>query len=312
MDMYAPLPDVPDIGWFELEILFYLWDSERYGNEMRVMLNDHLGENHVSTGKLYPVLKKMEKAGYIRKLKKKTKEKIVDEEGVTSRLLTRGVDRVYFEITDDGRKQMDNAISFSTAVLYDLKMQENHGKARKLISDLIRSMGEDAQVGIMIPNTKRGILRARSLVKDIGSQNVVYLLMPTLKGKEDPLKSDDVDFEFNSFPSKFEDIPLKSGYLDAVVSLVHLHDVPSRKRYFSELIRTLKPRGIFITVDIEKLGSSILDRIMTDHVEHDGDDDFTGEDIDKLISFLKGKLRGMKVRTVNEMFILSGSKPLKR
>ncbi|MEA3558651.1 MAG: hypothetical protein U9R75_05290 [Candidatus Thermoplasmatota archaeon] len=77
-------------------------------------------------------------------------------------------------------------------------------------------------------------------------------------------------------------------------------------KYFIELVRTLKPKGILIVVDIEKLDSILLETILSDNVEYDGEGPFTGEDIDELITVLEGKLRNIKISTVKELFVLHG------
>jgi len=310
--MSAPLPKVPELGWFELEILYYLLDRERYGNEMRVLLNNHLGGDAVSTGKLYPVLKKLERGGSIRKLKKRTKERIDSEEGMTSRLLTRGVDRIYFEITDQGREQLRNSISFMTAMLYNIKMREVESRVRDRIFEVVRSAGEGPLVGVTLPNTERAIREAKELLPEIDPGRTIFFPIGSKEGRERPLKQEANDLEVNAFPSRYEDIPLKSNYLDAAVSLVRLSDVPGRARYLSELIRTIRARGKLVIVDHYPLDSAILGEVLTDHVDHEASGAYQAIDPNDLCDSLRPKLRDIELMRFRELFVISGTKPKKR
>ena len=67
-------PDLPEVSWLELEILNRLLTKERYGNELLMVLIRSLGKDKVTSGKLYPNLKKMERAGFIKRMKKRKKE----------------------------------------------------------------------------------------------------------------------------------------------------------------------------------------------------------------------------------------------
>jgi DNA-binding PadR family transcriptional regulator len=84
----------PNLNWFEFEILTQLMSQRRYGNEILLELNCKFGPGSFSSGKLYPALQKLEKKHYIKRVKEKKKAAGV----------IRGVDRVYFTLTPDGKR----------------------------------------------------------------------------------------------------------------------------------------------------------------------------------------------------------------
>ena len=56
---------LPDLNWFEFEVLSQLMGKQMYGNEILALLNQKFGEGSISSGKLYPVLQKLERKGFI-------------------------------------------------------------------------------------------------------------------------------------------------------------------------------------------------------------------------------------------------------
>ncbi|MDG6224248.1 MAG: helix-turn-helix transcriptional regulator [Candidatus Thermoplasmatota archaeon] len=300
--MSAPLPPAPLIGWFEMEVLYLLLEKERYGNEIRMLLMRQPGEEIVSTGKLYPVLKNLEKHGFIRKLPKRTKERISSDEGMTSRLLTRGVDRVYFEITDRGKKELDSSVAFATAVLYNLKMGEVLDRLKERVRSLTNGLGQDARIGIAALNTPRAVSEAKELASGIERGQVLFLLMGSAQEEAPPMP--------NSFPARFDDIPLRSNYLDIVISTVHLSGAP--ESFPTELVRTVRSNGKVVFADILKTPSSVLSSILTLHAEHGINGEYHGQDPSEIERSLGDRLTDVKVTTFSEMFMLEGVKPKRK
>lgn len=300
--MSAPLPPTPLIGWFEMEVLYLLLEKERYGNEIRMLLMRQPGEEAVSTGKLYPVLKNLEKQALIRKLPKRTTEKIKSDEGMTSRLLTRGVDRVYFEITDRGKKELDASVSFATAVLYNVRMSEVLDRLKERVRSLTNDLGQDARIGIAALNTPRAVSEAKELASGIERGQVLYLLMGSAQEDAPPMP--------NSFPARFEDIPLRSNYLDIVISTVHLSGAP--ESFPTELVRTVRSNGKVVLTDLLKTPSSTLSFILTLHAEHGLKGEYRGEDPYELENKLGDRLTDVRITTFSEMFMLEGVKPKRK
>ena len=297
--MLVPLPDLPDISWFEIEILNFLNEKERYGNEMLTMLKEHLGKNSVSSGKLYSDLKKMEKKDLIiRTVRKRQKG-----EG----LLTRGVDRVYFTITDNGRDALARVERYMTCWHFDSMLQRSSEKIPNIIEKVITSLGSNITVGVAVDPSKLGISRAIDLLPDI--EGVKYALLLISKG-DDLVTMPHIDTkgrEMASFPSNDDDIPLKNNYLDAVISIFPLTRTKREKTYISELVRVVKGGGKVIVVDFSKLDSFILEDVFRSQLEW-SDKDLMGHDSRRIIKLLSKHLQKVELERFKEQYIAWGRK----
>ncbi len=299
------LPKVPEIGWFELEILYLLQEKVRYGNEIRVLLNEHMGQDSVTTGKLYPVLKKMDKAGYIRQLKqKKLKKELSEEEKEKGGFLTRGVDRRYYEITQEGEAQVDMALNFTTSMLFNREVGGLYLKMASRLKDIMEHQGEDLNIGMTVPNTVRGYERGLELLPTDGGHRFILFSIGSGKEVEVGFDTGHRGLDIRSFLSKYDDLPLKGDYLDIVISTIHLSDAPNARRYLSELLRTVKPGGLLIIIGYLDKGSVLLDRILQFQLGGS----YTGEDLDDVRKKLKGKIVDIKTRSYGELFMIYGYK----
>lgn len=304
--MVRTLPDVPEIGWFEMEILYYLMEGRRYGNEMRLMLNEHLGEESVTTGKLYPVLKKLEKLGYIKRLKVK-KSDIEDMETGMRNILTRGVERKYFEITDMGKEEMEKALHFSSCIHFNRTMSSLHSTVKERLEEIILPADEDAIFGILTTPTNNGINRAKECIPDLGEGEHILLLLGSGKDLDKEMISE-FEVDVRTFPCRFDDVPLKSNYLDSAISFTHLKDVPDPSDLVVEMVRTVRPGGQFILVDFAKMDSLILEDIIKHNLDIDGASDYDGEDAADLVEILEDRLIKVHVERYKELFIIHGKK----
>ncbi|MGA1866745.1 MAG: helix-turn-helix transcriptional regulator [Thermoplasmatota archaeon] len=308
--MVAPLPDVPGIGWFELEILYYLMETKRYGNEMRLMLNEHLGAETVTTGKLYPVLKKLEKDGLIKRLKIKKSDIEQMETGMRN-ILTRGVERKYFEITEKGTAEVDRALHFTSYMHFNLKMSVIHKDIREKIGTLLRPLGEDITVGVICAPTKTGVQRTVEMVPALEGGALVFLVLGSKKDLDiDPGTEFEVDV--SSFPSRYDDIPLKGNYLDAVISTIHFVDVPNPEKLIKEMARTVKPGGQVMIIDFAQLDSLILEDILSHHIDAVKSSGYEGESTDELSSILEPHVMKVHVERFKELVFIHGKRSKKR
>ncbi|MBN1539366.1 MAG: helix-turn-helix transcriptional regulator [Candidatus Thermoplasmatota archaeon] len=308
--MVAPLPDVPGIGWFELEILYYLMETKRYGNEMRLMLNEHLGPETVTTGKLYPVLKKLEKDGLIKRLKIKKSDIDQMETGMRN-ILTRGVERKYFEITEQGVAELDRALHFTSNMHFNVKMSLLHREIKESMGALLRPLGEDITVGVICAPTKTGVQRTVEMLPSLDGGALVFLVLGSQKDLDiDP--GTEFEAEVSSFPSRYDDIPLKGNYLDAVISTVHFVDIPNPEKFIREMARTVKPGGQVIFVDIARLDSLILDDILSHHIDAVKSSGYRGESMDELSSLLEPHVVKVHAERVKELLFIHGKKLRKR
>ena len=299
------LPEVPEIGWFEMEILYLLQQKIRYGNEIRVLLNEHMGQDSVTTGKLYPVLKKMDKAGYIHQLKqKKLKKELSEEEKEKGGFLTRGVDRRYYEITEGGIEQVDRAINYATSMLFNNEVGGQYVKLASKLMEIINRHGDGLNIGVTIPNSVRGYERGLDLI--LQGDDHRYILFPIGPEREDEVSFDlgSCGLDIRSFFSGYDDIPLKGDYLDIAISTIQLSYAPNMKRYLTELLRTVRSGGLLIIIGYVKKDSSLVERILY----HQLGTEYAGEDIDAVKRKLKEQLVDIRMRDYKELFMIYGYK----
>ena len=79
------------------------------------------------------------------------------------------------------------------------------------------------------------------MLPEMEKGELIFLLLGSKKDLDSDLSSH-FKVDVTSFPCKFNDIPLKSNYLDAVVCFTHLHDVSDPKKLMKELVRTIHIR----------------------------------------------------------------------
>jgi DNA-binding PadR family transcriptional regulator len=297
--MFTPLPELPDLNWFEVEILYFLRDRERYGNEMLSILKDHLGEESVSSGKLYSDLKKMEKKKFIVRTKKKRQK----GEG----LMTRGVDRIYFRITDEGRKSLEKAERYMFCWQFDSMLKRSSEKIPLLIEQLVFPLGTGITVGAAVDPSKLGITRAIDLLPDLDGVEYALLLMAANGVTPSMPRLESIERKMASFPARVDDIPLKDDYLDAVISVFPLTRTEREMRYLSELIRIVKPGGIIIIIDFSKLDSYILEDVFRSQLGW-SKEDLKGHDSRGIGELLSEQLKNVDVKRFKEQYVAWGKK----
>jgi hypothetical protein len=256
------------------------------------------------------VLRKLERAGYIKRLKMK-KSDIEKMETGMRHILTRGVERIYFEITDEGIAAVEKALHFSSCIHFNKVMRALHGEVRDIIGDIIRPLGVEITFGVVSSPTKQGIHRSVEMLPEMEDGELIFLLMGSKKDLEVDLSSE-FAVDLTTFPCKFDDIPLKSNYLDAAVSFIHLHDVSNPAKLMKEVVRTVKPGGQFILVDFSKLSSMVLEDIFNHNVDINRDTDYRGVDVDEIFDVMDDLVVKVHVERVKELFIIHGRKKKKR
>lgn len=297
--MFTPLPELPVLNWFEIETLYYLRDQERYGNELLAMFKDHVGEGSVTSGKLYSDLKNMEKKGYIHKIKKKKKNK----EGKK----TRGVERIYFTITTDGKEALIKCERYMSSWMFASMLKRSSEDIPGIIDRILSPLGSNIKVGVAVESSKLGIARAMDLLPDIDGIKFVLLLISGNDDREQALILDTKANEMASFPSNDDDIPLRDGYLDAVISIYPLTRAKKEGTYIKELIRVIGKNGKVIIIDFSKLDSFILEDIFSSQMEW-SEKDLRGHDSRGILELLTGSLEKVEVKRFKEQYIAWGSK----
>jgi DNA-binding PadR family transcriptional regulator len=300
MMMLYPLPEIPELAWFEVEILFFLREKERYGNEMLAMLNEHLGEGTVSSGKLYSDLKKMEKRGSI----KRTKRKRAKGEG----LMTRGVDRVYFEITAKGSEDLRKAENYMRSWQFITMLKRTSSKIRTLIGEDLSETEEGATIGVAMDSGRMEVMRTMGLLPDNEGMKFVFLLISTMGDLMSVPFPDKKGKDMATFPSKVDDIPLKSDYLDAVISTYPLYAMKDKEKYLEEIVRIVRPGGRVTVVDFARTGSQMVEEIMEVSLSSDITSSLDFLDSGELKEYLIRYLKDVKIDRYKEQHIVSGIK----
>jgi DNA-binding PadR family transcriptional regulator len=297
--MLVPLPDLPDLNWFEIEILNFLKGQERYGNEMLTMLNEHLGEGTVSSGKLYSDLKKMEKKGFINRTKRRREK----GEG----LMTRGVDRIYFTITDNGREALGTAERYMSSWFFDSMLQRSSEKIPRIIERILSTLGPNSTVGVAVDPSRLGIARAMDLLPEMDGVKFALLLISNKDDLEPMTHMDAPGKDMASFPSNDDDIPLKDGYLDAVISIYPLTRAKRERTYVNELMRIVRKGGKVVVIDFSKLESYILEDVFRSQMGW-SEKDLRGHDSRGIRELLSSHLQKVEVKRFKEQYIAWGRK----
>jgi ubiquinone/menaquinone biosynthesis C-methylase UbiE len=150
--------------------------------------------------------------------------------------------------------------------------------------------------------------RALKVLRGSGSSNPFFLTISEGGRRDLQINPDGYEMEITHFPSKYDDIPLKSDYLDGVISLIHLSEVPDRNKYIEEITRIIKTDGGLMIVDYGRFDSYLLEEVFLRNVRIESDRKYKGEDIDDIIDLLDGHLEDIRIQRIREMFVITGMK----
>jgi DNA-binding PadR family transcriptional regulator len=292
---------LPELNWFEFEVLSQLMTSKKFGNEILIDLNKKIGEGVISSGKLYPVLQKMEKRKYIKRIKEKTKEK-----GSKAR----GVERVYFSLTEEGRLELENStyhytFSFISGLLDKLQIEVIQ-RAFQIIG---KDLDDTARLGIAKLCINIGLEEIVSKF-DLAKNYSYYILDVPYKNFVCNVPTPEyLPIEITYIPSKVDDIPLKDGYLDAVAVVTMLSDIDEWETFLDEASRVIRPGGLILVIDFAKFDSYILEALMKriHQIERD-DQEFMGIDPDEVVKVLESRFKDLNVEKLKEIVLIHGKK----
>jgi len=304
--MAREYPQLPEISWLELEILNRLISKERYGNELLMLLTETLGNETITSGKLYPNFKKMEKAGLIKRLKKQ-KDDIPDELRSPG-VLTRGVDRIYFEITDKGIDEVEKAERFIANIQFNRMLFYLDTLVAERFKEILTRQKGETSIGLITGSDSFSIIRSLKIVPKIEGKKFFLLMMEEKTEEEQPDLKELLDREMAYFPSKLDDIPLKNDYMDVMVSTIDLSKIKKMKQYLAEVIRTVKPGGWVIIVEYAKFNSYILERIFSQNLYPGDKKTFTGYSVNEVAKMMEDKLESVTIERIKEQFIVMARK----
>ncbi|MGA1872370.1 MAG: helix-turn-helix transcriptional regulator [Thermoplasmatota archaeon] len=299
-------PDLPEVSWLELEILNRLLTRERYGNELLMLLMNTLGKDKVTSGKLYPNLKKMEKAGFIRRLKKRKKE-VTDEHGGVA-VLPRGVDRIYFEITEKGKDEIDKAEMFIANIQFNRMLFQLDALVTNRFKEILSPLKGFKNIGILTGSDTFSIRRSLKIVPNLETKKYFLLMIEEGKDQKHYDFKEYLDREMAYFPSRIDDIPLKNDYLDVVVSTYDLTKEMNIKKYLAEVIRIVKQGGLVIIVEFAQFNSFILERIFSQNLYPGDEKKFIGQSGERIARLMEEKLENVSVERIKEQFIVKATK----
>ena len=295
---------LPDMNWFEFDILSQLFIRRKYGNEILNDLNMKFGKGSISSGKLYPALQKLEKKGYIKRVVK-TK----DDHGEKG---TRGVERVYFTITSSGIRELENATTYSVNSLFHGMLNKLQMEVAERVFEIISgSIGTSFKCGMVKHDLEKNLEMVFSKMDQFNDVDFYFLTIPCMHAEIDIEHGPSYMDNSTYLPSKTDDIPLRDGYLDALCAAMLLHDLDEWDEFLREGARVLRPGGMFVVVDFAKFDSYILEAMMRHfHRKRDEDDVLLGLDRDTLKEALSRHLEDVDTERMKEIIIAYGRKPL--
>ncbi|MEA3559566.1 MAG: methyltransferase domain-containing protein [Candidatus Thermoplasmatota archaeon] len=293
---------LPDMNWFEFEVLSQLLSREKYGNEILMDLNLKFEMGSISSGKLYPALHKLEKRGYIKRTKKKGE---TGKKGVT-----RGVERVYFSITKFGRSELENVTRYTSVSFIHGFFNILQKEASKKVYEIIeRSVGPSPNCGIARICMESGMEKVFMEMDELHNARFFFLEMSIEGGVACTSIPENPIIDVTYIPSKIDDIPLKDGYLDAIVVTMLLHDLDEWEPLITECVRTLRPGGIFVVVDFARFDSYVLESLMQEvHKLHKREEKLMGLSLADVSSSLSKHLEDVKTERMKEILLAYGRK----
>ncbi len=217
------------------------------------------------------------------------------------------MDRVYFTITESGREALVTSERYMSSWLFESMLQRSSEKIPKIIERILSPLGPNATVGVAVDPSKLGIARALELLPEVDGIKYALLLISNKDDLEPMPHIDTGDKDMASFPSNDDDIPLRDGYLDAVVSIYPLTRAKRERTYVREIIRVVRPGGKVVVVDFSKLDSYILEDIFSSQMGWT-EKDLKGHDSRGIKEILTGYLQKVEVKRFKEQYIAWGRK----
>lgn len=293
---------LPDLNWFEFEILSLMLEKRKYGNQLLNELKGKFGEDSVSSGKLYPVLYKLEKRKLIRRAARAG--------GRRKAGATRGVDRVYFQVTPEGRAQVEKATFYSTSNLIQSLFTRLQGEVVLRTYDIIkREVGDSIRCGVVTPGWEREMPEFISRWEIF--RNVRFYHMVLALGDSETVAGGDQKVAPNvtRMYLRGNEVPLKNDYLDAMTIIMILHSIDDWKPFLKEAIRVLRPGGMLLVMDYARFESYILEALMKHFDTAREGKPLVGLDEKELTGALGPMLKKVRTERMKEILLAYGKKP---
>ena len=292
--------ELPDINWFEFEVLSHLMGRSMYGNEILSVLNQKFGKGSVSSGRLYPTLQKLERKGYV--------QRTTDAETDDGKGISRGVERVYLSITPAGNVELERASTYSSkAFIQGLLLKLQREFARVVYEYITGALGTTIRCGIAKICLDTGLEEILSEIDKGQEITWYYLELPF----QDQLLPEECQWEgtaaMSHLPARPTDIPLKDGFLDALVVGLVLHDLEDWEPFLSEVARTVRKDGVIAVVDFARFDSYILEAFMSNfHKPWKEEETLLGLDADTVMEALAPHARDVVTDRCKEFLLVYG------
>ncbi len=295
---------IPEINWFELEVLNLISMKPDYGQQLLHRLESMYREP-ISSGKLYPVLQKLEKKGFMKRSD-----------------LEKG--KFFYTITEEGQTELFNATKWAlhsllTTLTRQLAMDVSayvEDKLEKEIANLEKENKTIERVAVFEEGCKS---KAEALLYPFAGKFSNVSIFSIHHEKMDGTFSGKACHTYGSIPnitelvSTHDDIPLKDEFVDSAVMILSFHESPDREAYMKEVLRILKPGGVLFIIEFARFESYILESLFNILHTEEGEQLFTFEGMDEeyLRQFVDGHLDGVTMERIKEMIVCSGRKKVR-
>ncbi len=291
----------PDINWFEFQVLSQLMSEDRYGNQILHSLEAMFGPDAVYSGKLYPTLQRLEAKGFITRK---------DSEGAAD--TARGVDPIYYSLTGRGRAELRRATMLTAVTFFQNSFNMLRIAVAKRVMEIVGEIGEPLlTLGVAVLGSEARIgPEAMKVIDEQEGVTPVLIYVDGLCGKCQLCYGGlPGDRPYTTVKATPDDIPLKDGYLDVLLTVVMYRKGEAWTSFIDEAIRTLKPGGRLMMVEFGKFNSIILEDIMNS-LHKFGGAICELQEVDEVMMTgpLGGRVVDVESERINEMLIVHGKK----
>ena len=292
---------LPDLNWFEFEILTLLMNEKKYGNQILIELNEKYGTDSVSSGKLYPALQKLEKNGFIERSKSNAKSNVA-----------RGIEPVHLSLTKKGRDELKMTTMHAITAFFENAMANLRMNVAARALEIVAKSGKPPfKTGIALPGSERKLGNdVMNMLVNFDDLEPVLILIEGICGKCRLCYGGLNNIGgFQTVKATESDVPLKDGYLDVLMCVMTFRSKQEWVSFINEALRTLKKDGLLILIEFGRFNSYILEDIMNNiHKMSGAICDLIELDDETLKSELKGRVKDLQSERMKEMILVYGKK----
>jgi len=297
---------LPTVNWFELEVLTSISKHPKYGQQLLKELSAQLSEQ-ISSGRLYPVLQKLEKHGYVVKSEQE-----------------RG--RFFYTLTGKGKEEMSKATQWSLRSLMEaltrkliedvsLRIQEHLESDIKAKEKMGKKIKRIATIKIPPPEVFRPMRYhpVELFIKGIPHIELFSIFIntgaPFDRFMNNLTESDSLP-NITDMVGEFDDLPLKDEYVDIVFLSDSYQQSPDKERHMKEVTRILRPGGKLYFTVMARYDSYILESLGDIVYASEGGQlrPRAGMDAKEVHGLLGTYLQDVRIEPIKELYLASGRK----